>query len=59
MNTIYKGCAIRSFEGGYVWDDLHYGAEGDDIFPTVELAKADIDRQFTHGNADVGEYYAE
>lgn len=42
----YKGCAIRySAElGGYYWEGLHYGAESEDIFPSVEAAKADIDR---------------
>ncbi len=59
--TKHRGCQITPFKDGYVWDDPHYGAESDDVFPTLELAKADIDRWFGHGPAPReadGEIYA-
>lgn len=42
----YKGCKITKYHDGYVWEELHYGAESDDVFATVDDAKADIDRLF-------------
>jgi hypothetical protein len=42
----YKDCKITPFKGGFVWDEIHYGAESDDVFATVEDAKLDIDRYF-------------
>jgi hypothetical protein len=58
----YKGCVIRPFQGGgYVWEERHYGAESDDVFPNVEDAKRDIDLFFGNGPAPReidGEIYA-
>jgi hypothetical protein len=57
----YKGCRITKFGTGYVWEEIHYGAECDDVFETVEAAKADIDLFFGDGPAPVerdGELYA-
>lgn len=58
---IYKGCAIKEFADGYIWEDVNYGTEGDDLFPTIKEAKADIDRFFDDGPAPReidGELYA-
>lgn len=40
----YKGIIISHDGAGFIWDDPVYGAESDDVFATVEAAKADIDR---------------
>ena len=42
----YRGCQITKFKGGFVWEEALYGAESDDVFLTVDAAKADIARYF-------------
>lgn len=48
--VVHKGCRISLYRqgsfNGFVWEDLTYGAESDDVFQTIEEAKADIDKSF-------------
>lgn len=54
MATEYKGCRIyrsKRCNGLFVWDEPMFGSESDDAFPTLELAKADVDRFFENGRS--------
>lgn len=57
----YKGCMVLQVSDGFAWEEIHYGAESDDVFPTVDACKANIDLFFGDGPAPVdidGEIYA-
>ena len=51
--VIHQGCKISLIRhgsvNGYVWEDTLYVAESDDVFPTIDEAKANIDLYFGHG----------
>lgn len=51
--VVHKGCKISLVQhgsvNGFVWEELLYGAESDDVFQTIEEAKADIDQFFGNG----------
>lgn len=42
----HKGCKIIEAPQGFSWEDMTFGAEADEWFPSIEAAKADIDLFF-------------